>query len=310
MRIFGKWKSYRFNWNLLVWCVSLLLAGCHHHFADDILCEVPEQNFPGDTRDESNVVFARNVDKNKGWYDVDKRKDNPDDIMACWLITACNMLQWWQDDYVSGGNSLPSNIPNGKGNGLYKLAIFDESILMFNDLIKGGTIQNALSWYISGEFEDILGLSFPKPGTGGYLKTISGVDYSRKAFLDDGKWEKLEDDSKVLSVFSDELMAVLSGGAVVGMDIKTQVGFGGSLHAITLWGVELDKDKRVKNIYITDSDDNEEQLVCCPIYVYTDEYTSLKEVAFKVPAGKAYVEGAEWAVIRLYYLAPFTRSQN
>src|SRR3712207_8728500 len=58
-----------------------------------------------------------------------------------------------------------------------------------------------------------------------------------------------------------------------GLEIKTHVGLGGALHAITLWGAEVNSKNEVTSVYITDSDDYEHQLVRCPIE-RSEEHTS------------------------------------
>lgn len=273
--------------------------------ADKIEQKETENNKGGSTAPMESHVFAKGVTVKRGWYDVDKQQ-KPEDFMACWLITASNMLQWWQDRYIEGGNELPPNTPNGIGSGPYKLAIFDDAITKFKDLKYGGDIRNGLLWYIKGEDMQRTGHASPMPNTGGYLKNLGDkrAEYSERDFLSYDDWQKISTSEGALKKFSEKLLEQLNRGVAIGVDIKTHVGLGGSLHAITLWGADVNNVNEVTSIYITDSDDNECQLVRCPIEVYENDYFKTKEIAMKVPAGKTYVNGCTWAILRMFYIAP------
>lgn len=247
-------------------------------------------------------VFAKGVNAEKGWLDIDKRR-TPDDIMSCWLITASNMLQWWQDRYKEAGGMLPEGTPDGAGDGIYGAEIFDDAVTRFVDLRHGGDISNGLSWYITGEYQRVEGHAWPKPGTGGYLKDIAGMNYTTAPFLKDELWNPIAETAVALELFSKGILGKLSAGDVVGMDIKTHLGLGGGLHAITVWGVELEDNGVVKALYMTDSDDFERRLVRCPVFACDDDYFKTKEIGMKLPVSNAYPEGGEWAILRLYSLS-------
>lgn len=263
-----------------------------------------KQQLEDDAARKERFFFAKGVSAEKGWHDVEKLK-RPEDIMACWLITASNMLQWWQDRYTEAGHQLPADTPDGQGTGPYKSAIFDDAITKFNELRRGANISAGLLWYVEGKKEGISNHSFPKPGTGGYLKTIGEgkVDYSKQAFTNYDDWADKSKNEEALQVFSDKLLKELKRGSAIGMDIKTHVGIGGLLHAITLWGAEVNEKGIVTHIYITDSDDYENQLVRCSVEICDSPYQT-KEVAMNVPSGKAYEKGGKWAILRLLYIAP------
>lgn len=271
----------------------VLLSGCHAEKPDN-QNEKPKEIF----------FFAKGVSATKGWHDIEKLK-KPEDIMACWLITASNMLQWWQDRYKEAGYELPEGTPDGTGSGPYKSAIFDDAITKFNDLHLGANINAGLLWYVEGKDAGISNHSYPKPGTGGYLKNIEGckVEYSEHAFTDYDAWANKSENEEALKVFSEKLLEELKRGSAIGMEIKTHIGLGGLLHAITLWGAEVDEKGLITHIYITDSDDYERQLVRCPIEIHDNDFKT-KEVAMRVPPGEAYKDGALWAILRLLYIAP------
>lgn len=258
----------------------------------------------GEKTQRHTLMFAQGVSPEAGWYDVDKLRTEQD-VMACWLITSSNMLQWWQDRYTEAGKVLPAGTPNGIGTGRYGLAIFDDAITKFRDLHYGANITTGLLWYISGEDAHITGHAYPRPGTGGYLRSLAGqITYSPYAFASYDTWGKRGlSREEALRLCSEALISELRKGSVIGLDIKTHVGQGGSLHAITLWGVEIDSEGQITHVYITDSDDGIHQLVRCAVDIYDNTFYQSREVALKIPASEAYPGGATWSLLRLFSLA-------
>lgn len=252
----------------------------------------------------SKVIFAKDVSIEKGWKDTDKR-GVPEDIMACWLITASNMIEWWQDCYTTIGLTLPEETPFGKGDGLYGSAVFDTAISSFTALDRGGNISTGLAWYIEGTNDISISDNHSQPiaGTGNFLKDIPQElrEYSKKPFLSYSAWEDAESEESALQLFSKSLAQKLKKGDVLGLDIKTHIGQGGALHAITLWGAEFDSDGIVTKLYITDSDDYEYRLIECTVKPDTDIYKT-KVITMQFSPCAAYPEGTNWEILRLFYL--------
>ncbi len=274
---------------------AILLSGCTKN-------EPPED---GDSGEELNkTLFAAGVRTDKGWKDTDKR-GLPEDIMACWLITASNMIEWWQDLYTGSGHVLPEGTPYGKGEGPYGSAVFDTAIRSFSALERGGNISTGLAWYIEGT--EAISISDnhsqPFPGTGRFLRSIPAEsrEYSKRPYLDYSAWENADSETDALAVFSKFLARILETGAVLGMDIKTHVGQGGTLHAITLWGAEFDATGTAIRLYVTDSDDHEHRLVETPIRPDTDICKS-RVITMELSPSDAYPDGATWEILRLFYL--------
>ena len=253
---------------------------------------------------ELHKCFAKGVSEKSGWWDVEKR-GVPQDYMACWLITACNMLQWWQDQYQASGHALPQGTPDGEGNGPYQMAILDKAMECFGDLEKGGGIPTGLLWYVEGKSTDISGQSYPKKGTGGYLSSVNPqfIDYSSRPFTIYDEWEYATDLEQALSVFSEKIMRAFQRGDVLGMDIKTHVGLGGALHAITIWGVTYDENRQVRGLYLTDSDDHQRRLVYCKVKAVEDPFFKTKVIALDIPKNETYDKGCEWEVLKAYHLS-------
>ena len=71
------------------------------------------------------VVFVEGVSREQGWYDVNKvGKGENGDINMCWAASAANIIEWWQDRYVSKGGALPEGAIRGPGE-VYELALMD-----------------------------------------------------------------------------------------------------------------------------------------------------------------------------------------
>ena len=248
--------------------------------------------------------FAQGVSEHQGWYDVEKR-GVPQDYMACWLITASNLLQWWQDRYVEAGLTLPEGTPNGTGSGPYRMAIMDDAMTHFRDLEKGGSIPTGILWYVEGKSTDISNQSYPQPGTGGYLREVNReyIGYHRQPLVSYDHWETADNPEEALAIFSQRLLPVLQQGDAMGMDIKTHVGLGGALHAITIWGAVTDEQHQIKGLYFTDSDDQLHQLVYGEVKALEDPFFRTKVVALTVPNHPTYVKGCEWEILKVFPLS-------
>ena len=207
------------------------------------------------------VYFAKGVTRESGWYDVNKKGDGTtgNDATLCWGAACSNMLQWWQDQYVAAGNTLPASALTGEGKN-YELAIFEafRTEWVHDD---GGQINYGIPWYFTGEYigqNDMSGTK-PKPGTGGYLKDIwskvspqMGSDYItmlENYYLWGPGSEKTPDEALR---FVTEIIVKAFNEGMCGLSIT--VG-SGALHAITLWGFEIGAEGIITKLYITDSDD-------------------------------------------------------
>lgn len=220
-----------------------------------------EGNQGDDYQWEAGTYFAPGVTKESGWYDVNKKRDGQSDgdFLLCWAASAANLVQWWQDQYKAAGYTLPAGTPDGEGS-YYELAVFEEAFKT-GWPNQGCDINIGVHWYFTGEDRGINMSGFPHPaqGSGGFFKDSFA---SIKAELGgDSYCEEIQgyyiwgggksDSRNAIEIWSEYVKDNLRKGAL-GMAIKP--GFS-SLHAVTLWGCDLDENGNVTAIYITDSDD-------------------------------------------------------
>ena len=227
------------------------------------------------------IVFADGVSQSSGWYDVNKMAaGNNGDTMMCWAAAASNMIQWWQDRYVAAGNSLPASAISGAGTKMhsgtgfarcYELALMDVFHSQWTNLERGSQSDYAISWYFEGKLNGgEYASNQAKPTTaGGYFSSVwssiypklyhdyeDGVlswicDLYTTCFNNYSRWGSKSGNECLLD-FSNYIVEFMGRGIA---SLTIQPG-SSALHAVTLWGYELDKASGlVTRIWLTDSDD-------------------------------------------------------
>ena len=231
---------------------------------------------------DKSIVFADGVTLTSGWYDVNKMKDgNNGDTMMCWAAAASNMIQWWQDRYVAAGNTLPSGAVTGVGTKMhtgtgfsrcYELALMDVFHSQWTNLERGSQSDYAIAWYFEGKLNGgEYAQNQAKPTTsGGYFSSVWSSIYPR--LYHDYKDQVLpslcydlytvcfnyynlwgsKQGNEALAEFSNYVVTSIKRGVA---SLSIQPG-SSLLHAITLWGYEVDNATGlVTRIWVTDSDD-------------------------------------------------------
>ena len=228
------------------------------------------------------ICFVEGVTISSGWYDVNKMAagDNGDTMM-CWAAAASNMIQWWQDRYVAAGYSLPAGAVTGPGTKThsgtgfgrcYELALMDVFHSQWTNLTSGSQADFAISWYFEGRLNGgEYASNQAKPTTsGGYFSSVWSSIYPELYHdYEDGAlpWMYYELYTTCFNNYSlwgsksgNECLLDFSNYIVEFMDrgiaaLTIQPG-SSALHAVTLWGYELDKASGlVTRIWLTDSDD-------------------------------------------------------
>ncbi|MGN0835567.1 MAG: PEP-CTERM sorting domain-containing protein [Candidatus Spyradosoma sp.] len=229
------------------------------------------------------IVFAKGVTLESGWYDVNKAywpatlnitvegevkhytyapavKDAEtlypnSDYNLCWAAVASNMLQWRQDRI--GPEYVPAGTPDGKWDAPYadrgQLEIYKTFCENWTD--GPGFIETGLAWWLDGsyfylDYEEVAaaaGASLPKAGaetSGGYFAgTLSSASAVVEVWAFPGTATAADVAERLTYLFENDYM--------IGLAINN----GGSVgHALTCWGVETDADGGVR-VYYTDSDD-------------------------------------------------------
>ena len=207
-----------------------------------------------------------------------------DDLRMCWIAAGSNLLQHWQDSYLSlhdEGREVPNGIvgpldirPYGTG----YLAIYREFLKQWTD--GGGMNLNALTWWLQGTLaytptpQQVAqgGLSVQNvPGGGGYFTRLFGretdwkpgsagaagcvVDYGTAPDADlQYAPRTLDDVQRIL----DEMLQVEGQAGLLALLDFDNAPRGMSrtgAHAICCWGYEKGPDGKLCALYLTDSDD-------------------------------------------------------
>ena len=229
------------------------------------------------------ICFVEGVTISSGWYDVNKMAagDNGDTMM-CWAAAASNMIQWWQDRYVAAGYSLPAGAVTGPGTKThsgtgfgrcYELALMDVFHSQWTNLTSGSQADFAISWYFEGKLNGgEYASNQAKPTTpGGYFSSVWSSSIYPKLYHDyeDGALPWLcyglyttcfnnyslwgsKTGNECLLNFSNYIVTSINRGIA---SLTIQPG-SAALHAITLWGYEIDNATGfITRVWVTDSDD-------------------------------------------------------
>lgn len=203
----------------------------------------------------SNLTSGHIYDVGKGSYSSDPTVTDKADTSLCWAYSAANLLQFWQDYYLSSADA-GDEVPNGYNNTSYTspkgtqyLTIAD--VFRNNWKDEGGMQHAGFQWWFQGTeaVEDIYAKAM-KDGAieAGYYKTLFG---SETCYKQQYLAEENTDNGAVFMNFIDDTLATAGQG--LGLAIYKSNGTGG--HAITCWGYETDEDGTLSALYVTDSDD-------------------------------------------------------
>ncbi len=199
------------------------------------------------------------------WYDVNKIKagGNVDvDKNLCFGAVASNMLHWWLeqnseyvDRYIAKNGDitranrqlsiLKNSFDNQQSSGIFELFK-----ILFGHNDKGFYSDLLMDLFINGYTPKING------GTNIEREDLT-PDHRGGFFYDAFKGEKLTERTYGgnYEALSDILKEALGNEGLVGLSHKA---FASSSHIVTLWGAEYDLDGKLRAVYISDSDDQNE----------------------------------------------------
>lgn len=200
------------------------------------------------------------------WYDINKSRagGNTDiDKNLCFGATSANMLYWWleqnssyidayiakEGDITRSGRSLSelrNSFNNQQDSGIFELF---KVLFGYND--KGFYSDLLMDLFINGYT--------PKNGGGTNLENENMIPDNRGGFFYNVfKEVKLTERTYGGSYedLSEKLKDILGNEGIIGISHKT---FGSSSHIVTLWGAEYDLNGKLSAVYISDSDDQNEE---------------------------------------------------
>ena len=211
------------------------------------------------------VMYTVPYSSGDGWYDVNKTRSGGNidiDKNLCFAAVSSNMLHWWFDQNIENvdryieknGDIIRANRKlsdlktsfespeNSKIFELYKVLYgynergFYSDLLM--DLFINGYTPN-LKGGTNIESDDLI----PNNNGGFFYDVFKGEKLTDRTY--GGNYESL----------SNLLKEILGNGGIVGLSHKV---FSKSNHIVTLWGAEYDLNGKLKAVYISDSDDQDE----------------------------------------------------
>ena len=211
------------------------------------------------------VMYTVPYSSGDGWYDVNKTRSggNTDiDKNLCFAAVSSNMLHWWFDqnieyvdryiekngDIIRANRKLSDlktsfeNPENSKIFELYKILYgYNErgfySDLLMDLFINGYTPKTSGGTNI--ESDELI----PNNNGGFFYDVFKGEKLTERTY--GGNYESL----------SNLLKEILGNGGIVGLSHKV---FSKSNHIVTLWGAEYDLNGKLKAVYVSDSDDQDE----------------------------------------------------
>lgn len=232
--------------------------------------------------DGKSIVFVEGVSREHGWYDVNKvGKGENGDINMCWAASTANIIQWWQDVYVSKGGVLPEGAITGPGE-TYELALMELFHQQWNNE-RGGHVVEAVPWYFEGvyygENASPGSQAYPLEGNnGGFFKLVWAdiyphlyheysymFDWYQDLYAGDfnnyylwGNGSNLTGKDR-LKYFTDLVVQFIDRG-IASLTIALSPDLRTLHHATTIWGYEIDhKAGLLIRLWITDSDDLEKE---------------------------------------------------
>ena len=200
------------------------------------------------------------------WYDSNKSRagGNTDiDKNLCFGATSANMLHWWfeqnssyidsyiakEGDITRSGRSLSelrNSFNNQQDSGIFELF---KVLFGYND--KGFYSDLLMDLFINGYTPKISGATnienedmTPDNRGGFFYNAFNEVKLTERTY--GGNYEGL----------SEKLKDILGNEGIIGISHKT---FGNSSHIVTLWGAEYDLNGKLSAVYISDSDDQNEE---------------------------------------------------
>ncbi|HEM4986365.1 TPA: IdeS/Mac family cysteine endopeptidase [Streptococcus suis] len=206
----------------------------------------------------------------KGYYDTNKSLNASFiDLNLCFAAVSSNMVHWWLEQnssYVERYLKEKKGIVNVEEN--YAITDIRRYINSFQNQQNSRVFDMFKTYYgyrTNGFVSDALADLFingykPKAQGGVNLEDSHLVPDSRGGFFYDVfKEKKLTNRifSGSYERFGEDVRTVLESKGLLGLTYRT---LGYATHIVTVWGAEYDNQGKIRAVYITDSDDQQEQI--------------------------------------------------
>ncbi|MDN2996658.1 host-specific IgM cysteine endopeptidase Ide-Ssuis [Streptococcus suis] len=214
--------------------------------------------------------YAAPFEAGKGYYDTNKSLNASFiDLNLCFAAVSSNMVHWWLEQnssYVERYLKEKKGTVNVEEN--YAITDLRRYINSFQNQQNSRVFDMFKTYYgyrTNGFVSDALVDLFingykPKAQGGVNLEDSQLVPDSRGGFFYDVfKEKKLTNRifSGSYERFGEDVRTVLESKGLLGLTYRT---LGYATHIVTVWGAEYDNQGKIKAVYITDSDDQQEQI--------------------------------------------------
>ena len=214
------------------------------------------------------ITYTVPYSSGDGWYDVNKTTSGGNidiDKNLCFAAVSSNMLHWWFDqniEYVDryiekNGDIIRANRKLSDLKTSFesqeKSEIFELYKVLYGYNERGFYSDLLMDLFINGYTPKITGATniesddlIPSNNGGFFYEVFKGEKLTDRTY--GGNYEAL----------SNLLKEILGNGGIVGVSHKV---FRKSNHIVTLWGAEYDLNGKLKAVYVSDSDDQDERNV-------------------------------------------------
>ena len=224
-----------------------------------------------DITDSSYSFLYVGQDKGSGWYDANKSLPQEDgaDRNMCYAAVSANQLHWWLDQNEDNIDAYLSNLAEGEITSEQQAKL--DQLAELRNSYKGQSnsgIYNLFRRYFESPYyaynADLLNDFF----INGYQVNTMGKVNSPTFFTWDPRGGFFYDvfEKNLLTMrlsagdytaFKRDIIYYMKDGQSIGIIHGTPTY--GVTHIITLWGVEIDHNNEITALFVTDSDDYEQE---------------------------------------------------
>ena len=214
------------------------------------------------------IIYTVPYSSGDGWYDVNKTRSGGNidiDKNLCFAAVSSNMLHWWFDQNIENvdryieknGDIIRANRKLSDLKTSFespeKSEIFELYKVLYGYNERGFYSDLLMDLFINGYTPKTTGATniesddlIPNNNGGFFYDVFKGEKLTDRTY--GGNYESL----------SNLLKEILGNGGIVGVSHKV---FSKSNHIVTLWGAEYDLNGKLKAVYVSDSDDQDERNV-------------------------------------------------
>lgn len=214
------------------------------------------------------ITYTVPYSSGDGWYDVNKTTSGGNidiDKNLCFAAVSSNMLHWWFDQNIENvdryieknGDIIRANRKLSDLKTSFespeKSEIFELYKVLYGYNERGFYSDLLMDLFINGYTPKTTGATniesddlIPSNNGGFFYDVFKGKKLTDRTY--GGNYESL----------SYLLKSILGNGGIVGLSHKV---FRKSNHIVTLWGAEYDLNGKLKAVYVSDSDDQDERNV-------------------------------------------------